>query len=75
MAAEKNSVHVRLTDEQHRKLTVMAEFQSRNACDLAAQLLEKMIVAEYHDFIIVAQRCSRLGLSASGGDKLGKGGK
>jgi len=69
------SIHVRLSPEQHGKLTVMADFHDRDMSDLAAHLLEKMIVAEFHDFTIAADRYARLGLSAFAGDKVVKGGK
>ena len=75
MSLENKSVHIRLSPEQHQRLSVMADFHNRDMSELAAQLLEKMIVAEFHDFTIAAERYARLGLSAFDREKLGKGGK
>ena len=71
MSLEGNSVHIRLSDEGHKKLLVMSNFHDRNLSDLGAQLLEKMIVAEFHDFTIAAERYARLGLSAYDREKTG----
>lgn len=75
MSLDKKSVHVRLAPAQHGRLSVMADFHDRDIADLASQLLEKMIVAEYHDFRIAAERYARLGLSGRGGDSKGAGDK
>lgn len=75
MSVERKSIHVRLSPEQHQMLSVMADFHDRDLSELAVQLLEKMIVAEFHDFTIAAERYARLGLSAFNGDSKGGRGK
>lgn len=75
MSCEKKSVHIRLSPDQHQRLSVMADFHDRDMAELAAQLLEKMIIAEFHDFSLAAERYARLGLSAFAGDSKGARGK
>jgi len=46
----------------HDKLRKMAEFQSIELSTLGAQLLEKMIVAEWHAFSLLLERMERSGI-------------
>jgi len=74
MALDRKSVHIRLAPELHERLSLMADFYERDQAELAAQLLEKMIVAEFHSFSIAAERYSRLGLTAAESFSKGTGG-
>jgi len=49
--------------ELHEKLAIMAEHKGgeKYLAELAARLLEKQIVAEWHEFSIFLQRSERLG--------------
>jgi len=46
----------------HDKLRRMAEFQNVELSALGAQLLEKMIAAEWHAFSVLLERLERSGI-------------
>lgn len=48
--------------ELHDKLRRMAEFQNLELSSLGAQLLEKMIAAEWHAFNVLLERLERSGI-------------
>jgi hypothetical protein len=50
-----------LDDAVHERLSIMAEFKDMQIAELAARLLEKMIVAEWHEVSILIERSERLG--------------
>jgi len=45
----------------HEKLSIMAEFKDMQLAELAARLLEKSIVAEWHEISVLIERSERLG--------------
>lgn len=45
----------------HERLSIMAEFKDVQIAELAARLLEKSIVAEWHEVSILIERSERLG--------------
>ena len=49
--------------ELHDKLRKMADFQNIELSALGAQLLEKMIVAEWHAFSLLLERMARSGIT------------
>lgn len=55
----------------HERLAIMAEFKDVQIAELAARILEKGIVAEWHEVSILIERSERLGkrwkASESGG--------
>jgi len=69
MSLEKKSVHIRISHDQHQQLQIMAEFNHKADSELGELLLEKMIVAEFHDFRVTAGRMARLGITGIEGDE------
>jgi len=61
----KKSVHVRLSDEMHDRLSALSGLQNDDMAEHAAFLLEKMIVAEWHVVMMQAKAFSRLGLTGN----------
>jgi hypothetical protein len=47
--------------ELHERLSIMAEFKDVQLAELAARLLEKSIVAEWHEISVLLERSERLG--------------
>jgi hypothetical protein len=47
--------------ELHEKLAIMAEFKDMQIADIAARLLEKAIVGEWHEISLLIERSERLG--------------
>ena len=45
----------------HEKLSIMAEFNDVQIAELAARLLEKAIVGEWHEVSLLIARSERLG--------------
>lgn len=51
-----------LIDETlHERLAIMAEFKDLQLAELAARLLERAIVGEWHDVSVLLRRSERLG--------------
>jgi hypothetical protein len=48
--------------EIHDKLRKMAEFQGKEVSALGAELLEKMVAAEWHAFSVLLERMERSGI-------------
>lgn len=71
MSLEKKSVHVRLAEDIHSRLSVIAGLENDDIAEHAAYLLEKMIIAEYHAVTVQLERMKRLGLT--GKDRDGEG--
>jgi hypothetical protein len=45
----------------HERLAIMAEYKDMQIAELAARLLEKSIVAEWHEVSVLLERSERLG--------------
>lgn len=45
----------------HERLSIMAEFKDVQIAEMAARLLEKAIVAEWHEVSVLLDRSARLG--------------
>ena len=58
--------------ELHDKLRKMAEFQNIEVSALGAQLLEKMIAAEWHAFSVLLERMERSGIVRKAAESGGK---
>ena len=56
----------------HDKLRKMADFQNVELSALGAQLLEKMIAAEWHAFSVLIERMERSGIVRQPAEKGGK---
>ena len=50
-----------LDPELHEQLAIIAEYRDIQIAELAARLLEKAIVAEWHEVRILIERSERLG--------------
>lgn len=56
----------------HERLSIIAEFRDVQISELAARLLEKAIVGEWHEVSVLIERSERLGKrwkAAEGGGK------
>jgi DNA transposition AAA+ family ATPase len=56
----------------HDKLRKMADLKGVELSSLGAELLEKMIVAEFHSVSIFAERVGRSGISRKDAERGGK---
>jgi hypothetical protein len=45
----------------HERLSIMAEYKDVQLAEFAARLLEKAIVAEWHEVSVMLERSARLG--------------
>jgi len=73
MSLPKKSVHVRLSDEMHDRLSVLAELSHDDISEHAAFLLEKMIVADFHVVSLQGRAFQRLGLAGTAREREGGG--
>ena len=56
----------------HDRLRKMADFHNVEVSALGAQLLEKMIAAEWHQFSVMLERMERSGIVRQAADSGGK---
>jgi len=68
MSLEKKSIHVRVPQELHDQLSIMADFLDKDIAEEAARILARGIVAAFYDFKISHERMTRLGISGKGGE-------
>ena len=61
MSLRGKEVRPLIGQDEHEKLAIMAEFRELQLAELAARLLEKQIVAEWHEVSILIERSERLG--------------
>lgn len=62
-----------LIDESlHERLSIIAEFRELQIAELAARLLEKAIVGEWHEVSLLIERSERLGKRWKGVEEIGK---
>lgn len=66
MALERKSTHVRLDAEVDSMLAVLSDAADKDKAELAAALLTKSVVGEFHALRLAADRMSRLGISVNG---------
>lgn len=73
MSIRGKEVRPLLDPDLHEQLSIMAEFKDMQIADLAARLLEKAIVGEWHEVSLLLERSERLGKrwkrSENGGDQ------
>jgi len=68
MSLDRKSIHTKISPDLHKQLSVMAEFENKPMAELAALMLEKMIVAEFHDYRIAFERMKKAGMMGKVGD-------
>ena len=61
MSIRGKEVRPLLDEALHERLSIMAEFKDVQIAELAARLLEKAIVGEWHEVSILIERSERLG--------------
>ena len=61
MSLPRKEVRPMLEPDAHEKLAIMAEHADVQLAELAARLLEKSIVAEWHEVSVLIERSERLG--------------
>lgn len=61
MSLRGKEVRPLIGDELHEQLAIIAEFRDLQIAELAARLLEKSIVAEWHEVSVLIERSERLG--------------
>lgn len=75
MSLEKKSTHVRMDEEIHDQLRILSEATNKDIAELAAELLTKAVVGEFHVFRLAAERMHRLGFGGTRGDSAKPAGK
>lgn len=68
MSLEKKSIHVRLDHDVHARLAVLADAAEKDMAELAALLLTRPVVGEFHVMSKAVERLNRLGLQGSEGE-------
>lgn len=70
MALEKKSTHVRLDPDIDSMLSVLADASEKDKAEIAAMLLTKAVVGEFHALRLAADRIERFGLSGIVGNSV-----
>lgn len=61
MSIRGKEVRPLIEPELHEQLAIIAEYRDVQIAELAARLLEKSIVAEWHEVSVLIERSERLG--------------
>lgn len=61
MSLRGKEVRPLIEEDLHERLSIIAEYRDLQISDLAARLLEKAIVGEWHEVSILIERSERLG--------------
>jgi hypothetical protein len=61
MSLRGKEVRPSIADLLHERLAIMADFKDVQIAELAARILEKGIVAEWHEVSVLIERSERLG--------------
>ena len=61
MSLRGKEVRPLIEESLHERLSIIAEYRDLQLADLAAHLLEKAIVGEWHEVSILIERSERLG--------------
>lgn len=62
-----------IDSDLHDRLRKMADFKNVDVSALGAELLEKMIAAEWHQFSVMLDRMARSGIVRKAAESGGKG--
>lgn len=71
MSEPLKSVHVRLSDELHKSLRLMAEHDQTEIAALCERIIAEAVQGKFHALKVAAQRIARLGISAADRDSAG----
>ncbi|MDR1647872.1 MAG: hypothetical protein LBR88_07555 [Zoogloeaceae bacterium] len=72
MSLPKPDLHLRIEQEQDDQLSVLSTLTGRSKADIAAEILERGIVGEFHTVTIAAKRMAHLGLTGIDGEREGR---
>lgn len=72
MSLRGKDVRTEIDPDMHERLRRMAEHRNVDVSRLGAELLEKMIAAEWHAFTLMLDRLARSGFPRSAADSRGK---
>ena len=61
MSLPRKEVRPMILPDLHEQLAIIAEYRDVQLAELAARLLEKSIVAEWHEVSVLIERSERLG--------------
>lgn len=62
MSEPLKSVHVRLSDELHKSLRLMAEHDQTEIAALCEQIIAEAVYGKFHSLKVAASRIARLGI-------------
>ena len=72
MSVRGKEVRPLIGDALHERLAIMAEYRDLQLSELAARLLEKAIVGEWHEVSVLIERSERLGKRWKAAEGAGK---
>lgn len=73
MSLRGKEVRPLIDDLLHERLSIIAEHRDVQISELAARLLEKAIVGEWHEVSVMLERSERLGKRWKAAESSGKG--
>ena len=74
MSVRGKEVRPLIGPELHERLSIIAEYRDVQLAELAARLLEKAIVGEWHEVSVLIERSERLGKRWKNTEGSGNGG-
>lgn len=75
MSEPLKSIHVRLSSEAHKALSLLADIEEKDNAEVARLILEEAMLGRIHTIMVTARKYRGVGFSGILGDEEGKGGK
>lgn len=72
MSIRGKDVRTEIDPDMHDRLRRMADYRNVDVARLSAELLEKMIAAEWHAFSLMLERLGRSGIARQDADSRGR---
>ncbi len=69
MSLPKEDIRGKVSPDIHKMIKIMAEFDGRSIQEWVSLHLEKVAVAEFHEYSLLARKMARAGLTGNEGDK------
>lgn len=68
MSETGRSVHIRLSQECHERIQVMADLNGKTIADIAEALIDEAVMGRFHAVKVAAERIVRLGIAGKAGE-------
>lgn len=68
MSLPAKSVHVRLSDDVHERVRILAQSEDSEIASVCERIIVRAVMGEFHSLTVAAERMARLGLTGTNRD-------